>query len=571
MLGGSAVTGVRRWGRGWRAAAVGAGLAVLAGACSSGDQVASPAGSRCAAQPATAEARAGRVVTFGADQEPANFNPNTPEGASLAVNNVIARVLPSVFLVDPGYKPVLDDVLMDGVEVTSTDPQTVVYRVNPAAVWSDGTPIGFADFDYLWRMSKGDGLDVDGSPAEVAATAGYEDIASLSGSEDGKTVTAVFSSPYADWKSLFSLALVPSHVVSRAGWNSGMSGFDPAVVLSGGPFRIDSYRPGQDLTLVRNETYWGPPARLDRIVFRFIPESGEQIPALCNAEVDLIYPQPQLDALTRLRAIDGVATEVDVGLSYEHLTLNVENEFLADARVRRALALALDRDQIVERTVGQVDPDIAPLGNRIYVATQPEYEDHSGPYQRQDLAGARDLLEEAGFTAGPDGLYAKDGRPLRLRLSTTAGNALREQQGVLIQAQLEQAGIDIRIDNATPMVLQRERLPQGDFDIANFGWTSSPYPSGFADIFGTGKAANFGRYSDAQVDALFAQAERALDETAKAGLYNEIDRRLWEDMASIPLYQKPTLVAYREAFANIGDNATVFGIFWNAETWGPPA
>ncbi|MGH9182117.1 MAG: ABC transporter family substrate-binding protein, partial [Acidimicrobiales bacterium] len=507
-------------------------------------------------------------MTFAADQEPSGFNPNSIGGNALAVNNVIARVLPSVFRVNPSFEPVLDEELMDSVELTATDPQTVVYKINPKAVWSDGVPIGADDFVYWWEMSRGDGVDIDGSVAEVAATAGYEDIAAVIGSDGGKTVTVVFEKPYADWKSLFSLAMLPSHIARRVGWNSGFAIFDPAVVISGGPFRIESYHPGQDLTLVRNERYWGDPARLDRIVFRFIPESSEQIPALRNKEVDLIYPQPQLDAVTQVRSIPGVTAEVNLGLAYEHLTLNLGNEFLAQLPVRQALALALDRTQIVERTAGQVDDDITPLGSRLYVNSQPEYDDNSGRYATQDLAAARSLLEGAGFLKGSDGIYEKGGKRLSLRLSTTAGNALREQQCLLIQAEVKGAGIELRIDNSTAMVLQRDRLPQGDFDIANFGWTSSPFPSGFSDIFGTGKAANFGRYSNPGVDALFDQAGVALDDGVKSALYNEIDRKLWDDMATIPLYQKPTFVAYRSTFANVGDNATAHGIFWNAETWG---
>lgn len=517
-----------------------------------------------------AELQQGGSITFAADQEPAGFNPNKVGGNSLAVNNVLGRVLPSVFRVNPSFEPVLDEVLMAGVEMTSASPQTIVYRIDPRAVWSDGVPISADDFIYLWEMSRDpEGApDVDGSLAEVAATAGYEDIASLTGSDGGKTVTAVFEKPYGDWKSLFSLALLPSHIARRVGWNNGFATFDPAVVISGGPFRIESYNVGQDLTLVRNERYWGPPAHLDRIVFRFVSESSEQIPALRNREADVIYPQPQLDSLTQVRALEGVTTEVNFGLAYEHLTLNTRQEFLALPAVRQALALALDRKQIVERTVGQVDDTATPLGSRLYVNSQPEYDDNSGRYGTRDVAAARDLLEGAGFTVGADGFYAKDGKRLSLRLSTTAGNALREEQGVLMQSQVKDAGIELRIDNSTPMVLQRERLPQGDFDIANFGWTSSPFPSGFMDIFGTDRAANYGNYANPAVDALFAKASAALDDGEKAALYNEIDRLLWDDMATIPLYQKPTLLAFRNTYANIGDNATVHGILWNAETWG---
>src|SRR4029077_1392289 len=101
--------------------------------------------------------------------------------------------------------------------VISLQPQTVVYQIDPRAVWSDGVPINAGDFAYAWDSQKGGGTDLDGSPNSVATTLGYRDIASLTGSNQGRTVTVVFRTPFADWPSLFD-DLLPAHIADQVGW-----------------------------------------------------------------------------------------------------------------------------------------------------------------------------------------------------------------------------------------------------------------------------------------------------------------------------------------------------------------
>jgi ABC-type transport system substrate-binding protein len=105
----------------------------------------------------------------------------------------------------------------------------------------------------------------------------------------------VFARSFAEWRSLF-FDLLPSHYLKRqpGGWNTGLNRH-PQQIPSGGPFRIAGYAEGQSLTLERNPRYWGPPAHLDRIVFRFLADSAAQADALHNGEVDVIWPRPQLD------------------------------------------------------------------------------------------------------------------------------------------------------------------------------------------------------------------------------------------------------------------------------------
>ena len=551
-------------------------LSLIAAACGGDDDDAGTGQGEEEDTEQEAEVRKGGTLRYAADQEPTGFNNNTSANNGTSVVNVMVRVWPSVFPVNPKFEPVLDEELMQSAELTKEDPQTLVYKINPDAVWSDGTPISADDMIYTWQMLNGTGKDIDGKPIDAASTTGYEDIASVTGTDDKKTVTVVFKKKFADWKGLWSGGggIVPAHIGKKVGFNTGFDKFDPAVVISGGPFKVASYNQGRDLTLVQNERYWGTKPNLDSIVFRFIEDSAQQVPALKNNEVDMIYPQPQLDLVSEVRAIPDVENELNFGLSFEHLTLNFKNEHLKVKEVRQAMAKALDRDAIVKRTVGQFDPRAKVLNNRMYVNNQPEYKDNGAGYTKADVPGAEKLLQQAGYAKGPDGIYAKGGSKLSLRISTTSGNQLREDQGVLIQSQLKAAGIDIQIDNCPSTCLFGDRLPKGNFDIANFAWVSTPFASANKAIYetvnedaGTG-GSNYGSYSNPEVDRMMNAAIEELDEDEVVDAWNNVDKLVWADMATIPLYQKPTFLAVRETFANVNDNASSVGPFWNAEKFG---
>ncbi|HJW63583.1 MAG TPA: ABC transporter family substrate-binding protein, partial [Actinomycetes bacterium] len=150
--------------------------------------------------------------------------------------------------------------------------------------------------------------------------------------------------------------------------------------------------------------------------------------------------------------------------------------------------------------------------------------------------------------------------------------ALREAQESLIQTQAKAAGIDIQIKNAPSDVFFDEWLPNGNFDIANFAWVGSPFAlSGNQDAYRTGGGGNYGQYASKKVDDLFTQANGETDEAKSAELGNQIDQQLTADMATIPLYAKPTYLAVRNSFANVGDNATQEGPFWNSGLWAQKA
>ena len=539
------------------------GLALVAAACGGGDGGGDGGDGGDGGGRSSSHIREGGTLRYAADREPTGYNPSTSKDHGTAALWVVNRVYPSVFHARPDSSLALDDDLMESAELTSQDPQTIVYRISPKASWSDGTPIGADDFVYCWQSQNGRDRHLD-----VASTTGYEDIQSVTGSDNDKTVTVVFKRRFGDWRSLFG-QMVPARYARAqpGGWNTGFDS-SPEKIPSGGPFKIQSYAPGRSLTLARNERYWGSPAHLDKIVYRFLPEPGDRLSALERDEVDLIYPQPRLDQVRRVRRLPDVRYQINLGLSFEHFDFNFRDPRLGDLRVRQAIATGIDRRELLDRTVGQLSSKATVLGNRVYLTGQKQYQDHAGAFGTGDVAAARKLLEDDGYTPGPDGIYQKAGRKLSFRFSTTAGNALRETLGVLFRAQMKPVGIDIRIANAPSAKLFGDWLPRGDFDVACFAWVGTPFAvTGSRPLYTSGGGSNYGRYASPRVDRLFDQAAAELDPAKAAAVANRADQVLWDDMATIPLFQEPTFLAWRSTFTNIADNATGEGPLVDAPHW----
>jgi peptide/nickel transport system substrate-binding protein len=544
-----------------RLAALLVGLAMVAAACGGGGDEGGDTGGE-------AQIQEGGTLSFASDQEQAGFNPNTAKDNLFALSNIVTSIYPSVYNIHPDFTVQLSGEFMDSAELTSEDPQTVVYKIKQNAVWSDGTPVSADDFIFWWEN-----CNETNKKADCVSTTGYKDIESVKGSDGGKTVTTVYKNKFADWKSLFSQYIIPAHYGEKqqGGWNTG---FDksPEKIPSAGPYIIDSYTPGQNLTLKRNDKYWGPKAHLDSIVFRYLPESTTQPAALQNNEVDMMYGQPQLDQVSIVKAIPDVTSSISFGLQYEHLDFNTKNPQLADVAVRKAFATGLNLQEIVDRTVKQFSDKATILGNRFYMNGQPQYQDHRGSYGNGDTAAAEKMLTDAGYAKGADGIYAKGGKKLSFNISTTQGNKLRETQEQLVQAQAKKFGMEIKIKNAEAEVLFGEWLPEHNYDIANFAWVGTPFAVSSNDpIFRTGSAQNYGQYSNPKFDQLMTQAIGELDEKKAAELANQADQILYEDMATLPLYQKPQLLAYRNTFTGIGENLSSQGPFWNAGTWAQKA
>ncbi len=555
--------------------AVGAATLLVAAACGGGSNSANESGggstfAECATKPLTCNSgttKPGGVVTYTIEKTITGWNLNSANSSTFDFQEVLDGVLPlGPFLNTPDLKPTLNTDMMVSAEQTSTSPQTIVYKIKPDAVWNDGTPIGVDDFTYAWQTQNG----TDCPQCGAASTAGYDQIQSITGSDGGHTVTVVFKTPYTDWQGLFG-PLYPAHIAKQHGdLAASWQWFDNnQPTFSGGPLLITGYDKDVSVTETPNPKWYGKTKpSLDKVVFRIITDQTQEVPALQNNEVQVIYPQPQADMVTQVKQINGVQSYLGKGLQWEHLDLNLSNPILKDLNLRKAIFTAVNRKDLIAKTVGQFVPGLEPLNNHNFMPGMDGYKDVIGSTGQGtgDLAKAKGYLTSAGYTGVGTALKTPDGKDVALRCSFTQGNTLRQQSCELFQNEL--AGLGIKV-SPTPVASLGKTLAAGDFDMIIYAWNGTPFVfSGAYQTWLSTSDSNYGHWVNAQSDALLKDATQNTDHAKAVDDLNQADQLMANDAYVLPLFQKPTFLAAYTNIANIRDDATQTGPPYNVQEWG---
>jgi peptide/nickel transport system substrate-binding protein len=589
--------------------AVGATASMLLAACGGGGGAAAPA-----PPPSTQDFDPGTIggtdETFTRPQVPdmgdvvvtvdegfQDYNNNTGAANSLANTYVNPLAQPSPFFVDENLVLRVDNDYMESVTTTSTDPQVIEWKWRPEAVWSDGAPIGCKDMYLLWLAANTTVKDGEAQIFDSAPT-GYDQISALTCSPDGKTVTTTFSKPYADYRGLFSVAgqagsqLVPAHILEQrtgiaditaidpktdspqlraAGtfFTTGWNGFDPAVALSGGPYKIESSTRNDTTVLVRNDKWWANPGGPAKITVTAVTDSQANVQKLLNKEAQVIGPQAESAVAEQIRAQGGEFTVfARGGQTYEHIDFQMSNPLFANnPELRKAIAACVNRQDLVDKLIKSVDPAAVPLGNFVFQPNEAGFENHYAGTGNGDIAAAKALLEGGGWTLGADGVYAKNGQRASFRLGHKLVDR-RNQTVQLVAAGCKPAGIEVIDDPAEDF--NDRRLPAGDFDAALFAWVGSPVKSSLVPNYlskDKGGNANYNNYSNPKVDELLATSNTQLDFAQRSQSLNEADRLMADDMHSVPLFQLTDFAAADRTITPVSYLGFGGGPLWNAFAW----
>ncbi|MFI9390793.1 ABC transporter family substrate-binding protein [Streptomyces bauhiniae] len=389
----------------------------------------------------------GGTVKWATDALPETLNAYQAD-ADAGTTRVAQATLPSMFQLDANGRPAVNPAYLESAKVIETEPrQVVLYKLNQQAVWSDGREIGAADFVAQWRALSG-----KDSAYWTARNAGYDRIAKIERGASDLQVRVTFSRPYADWKSLFS-PLYPKDVMGTP--DAFNDGARRKLKTTAGPFKVDKVdTAAKDVVLTRNPRWWGQPAKLDKIVLHTVPRD-ERATALADGKVDVADVDPATagriggaaggtgtgsplvgggktsakklrswalahgleaekvehagqkklrKAITRyLEEQDGLRSyEVRKSLepAYTQLALNGAGGLLADERVRRAVARALDRKELAKLVLTPLGLPAEPVGSHLALEGQPAYADNSDALGGQDTKEAQALLSDAGWVPG---------------------------------------------------------------------------------------------------------------------------------------------------------------------------
>ncbi len=490
------------------------------------------------------QVRDGGDLRWPIDSLPDNLNVNHVDGNLVDTRDIVEALLPGAFVREADGTVSLDEDYFTSIELTSTAPQVVTYTINPAAAWTDGTPLTWRDLQAQWQALNGT------NPAYLpAATAGYDNVASVERGVDDRQAVVTFATPFAEWRAMYEHIYPAATNADPEAFNKGWL---TSVGTTAGPFRGETVdTTAQTITLVRNEKWWGEPAKLDRIIFRDV-ERGALADALANNEVDYYRIGSDVNLFARAQGIPGVVVRQAVEPLFNNITLNGgPGAVLSDPALRRALVQGLDRQAIATALVGQIDPTITPLNQFVFVQGSENYVDHGVAY---DPAAARDALDALGWVSPGEGqVRVRNGQPLDIRYVATAGNPISERIVALTSSQLRAIGVGVEVIPVASADLFDQYVTPGNFDMIGFAYSGSPFPvTSTREIFVSGSESNVSRINTPEIDALYAQAGAELDEAARIEILQRVDQALWEQMPYVPLYQATGAVAVRGTLANFG-------------------
>jgi peptide/nickel transport system substrate-binding protein len=504
------------------------------------------------------------VVLFGAEQEPPCLN-----GTLAGCNNTwtswtVGIALPGLYHVRPDFslKP---DMAAGEAKVLKKKPFTLEVKIQPKARWSDGKPVTVNDVRFTHQL-------IVNPSHEVASRSGWDSVSRIK-AVNPKTARITFKKPYAPWKVMLAQSLYPQHALTGTNfnevWNNNYNHPKTGVSMSSGPYKLESYTRGQSLVMVRNNTYWGKRPTLDRITFRFITNTDSEIQAIRGGEVDVIYPQPQLQ-LAQLRGQSGLKIQSNQGSTLEHIDMNRgsgnSNPLLGQRWFRQAIAYSLDRQAMVKQLFRTLNPKLGVLNNNSFTQQQKGwYKDNYGQYKR-NISKVNQLFQSHGCNKGGDGIWVCGGTRASVRFGTTAGNRLRELALEILQAQAKSAGIEFRPDSQ-PSRLFFARLPTGNYDLALFAWVGTGDPAGQTDIYGCGGESNWKGYCNNKVTRFLKASDAELNSKRRIALVNAADKAMANDAITIPLYQKPTYFVFKSKLGGLVDNPTLQGPTWNTPVW----
>jgi peptide/nickel transport system substrate-binding protein len=562
-----------------RLIAVAAAIVLIAAACGSsggGNKNASKSGSSATT---IVNVPQGGTITIGAEQEPACMD-WLDQCAGLAWGVWIAQIetMPNAFRTVPTGAPNAGDLQTVPGSVLSGPPtfvaspiETITYPINPAAVWSDGVPITCADFAYT--------VDQIQNGENIYDPTGYTDIAKVDCTDQQKAVvTYKKGTHYSGWQALFGAGygILPSHILKGKDRDKLMKN---GYKWSGGPWMLQSWNQGTDMTLVPNPKYWGPKPKLDKVVFKFTANSAAaEFQAVKSGQVDAIYPQPQP------AIVNGIAAGNlgDLNTAYSSNTATVEALWINNQAppfdsvpVRQAFAYALDRQALVNRLFGPLG--VTAPSNSLNPYAIKDYSDQNAfAKYHLDLNMVTQLMTGAGWAKGADGIWAKNGKKAALSVSTTSGNDHRLLTEQVMQSELKDAGFQLTIKNVTPDALDSS-LTGGTFQSTIFGNGLTALTPGLCSIFCSeniptdangGSGNNITRTSISGLDPLLKTVDESLDDSARMAAAKQADGILADNVASLPIDPLPDVLIWNKKVVGPIQDNSIEGMFWNLDQWG---
>ncbi|PZM88990.1 MAG: 4-phytase, partial [Actinobacteria bacterium] len=472
-------------------AAVAASLVATAACASTGQQSAAPTD----------------TLVIGARSEPDVLNPVLgygADGASLIFDGLVSR----------DEKNQLVPALAKELPTVSDDGRTVTATLRDEVVFHDGTPLTADDVVFTYQAVLNPKVD----------STLRSDLEMLESVEAADPATVVFrlKHPYAPFLQRLTLGIVPAAALRDQDINKAEFNRKP---IGTGPYKVESWTPGDRLVLVANDQYFGGKPATEKIVVAFVPDDNVRAQRTRAGEFDAVELAPKLAA--GFENTSGYRVYKVPTADYRGVMLPMRHPVTGDHAIRRALNLAVDRAAMVDGVLGGAgEPGFGPVP-----PTSEFFEPSIVGKPNGDPEAAKALLDAAGWKAGPDGIRVKNGQKAAFSLMYPASDSLRKELALAVTADAKKIGIEI-----TPEGLTWDAItPRMKNDALIMGW-GTPYDPDFVSykLFSSRFAGqgffNPGFYESEVVDRALEEGRSTADPEARRAAYRTFQRQLAEDV-----------------------------------------
>lgn len=422
---------------------------------------------------------------------------------------------------------------------TSEDGLTWTFHLRDGLKWSDGTDLTAKDFVYSWQRVCDPNVAAPYAETVLGMVKGYDeavagDITKLDvQAPDEKTVVVNLAHPCSYFGELAAFATLNPVQQATVEANGDAWATSADTYISNGPFMMTEWVPGSHITFSKNPNYWNAEAiKLDKLEFELIEDSNAAYSAYTSGEVDMIKDVPT-EEIPSLQGNEEFHVDPIIGTYY--VSLNLQKEYFQDARVRKALSLAIDRNYVANTLMqGTYSPASAIVGPGWLDTDGSSFAENANggtPYIDNDnfdanLEEAKKLLEEAGYPNG-------EGFP---QIEYTTNDAGYHK---VVAEYLQQAWAAIGIDLKVNIVEWASFTPMrrnGEFDVARNGWVGDyTDPSNILELFCTTNGNNDGKYTNADFDAAIEDSRVTTDATTRSADLHKAEDTLMNDAGCIPI------------------------------------
>ncbi len=531
-----------------------------------------------------------KQLTMGTEQEFDNLNPLiAQQAATFYMVHMYQRTLTTI---DADWRwicalcvtmPTFENGLVKKVVENGKEKLLVTWEINPKAKWGDGVPVTGEDIKFSWQV----GISPDVAVGEKEV---YDRVEVIQvNPKNPKQFTMKFKEPRYDFYQLGTFYIVPKHLEEKIfnatkgqmGVYEKQTNFVTNPTLPGlydGPYMVSEVKLGSHVMLIPNPSFYGEKPKIQKIVCQLISSSQALEANIRSGAIDMISETASfmldqaLSMQKRATPADPFLVQFRDGSIYEHIDLNLRNPLLQDVRVRKALLYGADREKLTQ-ALFEGKQKVAlhimhPLDTYYYTEDVVLY-----PYSPDK---AKQLLEEAGWKMGPDGIRQKEGKKLTFTLMSTAQNKTRELVEVFLQNEWKKIGVEINIKNQPARVFFGATIRKGPWpDMGMFAWISSPdnvplstmHSKNIPSAANGFNGQNWSAYKNVKVDRILDATLKEFDPAKRKQMMRDALYVSTDDAATVPLYYRSDLAVVPKNLKNFRITGHQFYSTENIEKW----